>query len=173
MKIRFATRDDIPACIEGGRQMHAVTRFAAYNYNAERVAQNLLAVIDTGQNGKGTHCFFVAEDGEGQIIGALIACVERHFFSDQLVASIIHYDVLPERRMSGAGLRLLTAFRKWAENREVFEICAGVNSGTDLGRIDKFLKRLGFRLTGGNYSLMLNAAANPKLFTQPTMEKSA
>lgn len=59
--------------------MHAVTRFGAYDFNAERVAKNLRAVIETGQNGKGTHCFFVAEDGRGQIAGALIGCVERHF----------------------------------------------------------------------------------------------
>lgn len=159
MKIRFATLNDIPACIEGGRRMHAATRFAAYDYNAERVAKNLRAVIETGQNGKGTHCFFVAEDSQGQIIGALIGCIERHFFSDLTVASVIHYDVLPEKRMGGAGLRLLTVFRKWAENRGVFELSVGMNSGTDIERMDKFLKRLGFQLTGGNYSLMRGTGA--------------
>lgn len=159
MKIRFATLADVPACIEGGRRMHAMTRFATYDYNAERVAQNLHAVIETGQNAKGSHCFLVAEDAEGQIIGALIGCVERHFFSDLLVASVIHYDVLPDKRMGGAGLKLLTAFRKWAENRGAFELSAGINSGVEVERMDRFLKRLGFRLTGGNYSLRLGASA--------------
>ena len=153
MKIRFATLNDIPACVELGRRMHSLTRFAAYDFNAERVAQNLRAVIESGQNGKGTHCFFVAEDGAGQFVGALIGCVERHFFSDLSVASVIHYDVLPERRMSGAGLRLLTAFRKWAENRGVFELAVGVNSGVELEKMDRFLTRLGFQQTGGNYAM--------------------
>lgn len=157
MKIRFATLNDVSACVEGGRRMHALTRFAAYDYNAQRVAQNLKAVIETGQNVKRTHCFLVAEDDAGQIIGALIGCVERHFFSDLLVASVIHYDVLPEKRMSGAGLKLLTAFRKWAENRGVFELCVGINSGVELEKMDRFLQRLGFRQTGGNYSLPLAA----------------
>jgi hypothetical protein len=76
-----------------------------------------------------------------------------------VVASVIHYDVLPEKRMGGAGLRLLTAFRGWAENRSVFELSVGINSGTDIERMDKFLKRLGFRLTGGNYSLMRGVPA--------------
>lgn len=84
-----------------------------------------------------------------------IGCVERHFFSGRFVASVIHYSVLPEKRMGGAGLRLLMAFRKWAENRGAFEINAGVNSGTDLDKLDGFLRRLGFKLTGGNYSLAL------------------
>jgi GNAT superfamily N-acetyltransferase len=155
MKIRFATLDDVPVCVETGRRFHAMTRFAAYDYNPERVAQNFRAVIEAGQNGKGTHCFLLAEGSQGQPIGGLIGCVERHFFSDQLVASIIHYDVLPEKRMSGAGLKLLMAFRKWAENRGAFELSAGVNSGIAIDKMDSFLKRLGFRLTGGNYSLPL------------------
>lgn len=152
MKVRFATLNDVPAFVEMGRHFHAMTRFRAYDYNAERVAQNLNAVIG---NPRGTHCFFVAEDSTGTAAGGLIGCVERHFFSDRLVASVIHYDVLPEKRMGGAGLKLLTAFKKWAENRGAFEINAGVNSGTDLEKMDSFLRRLGFKLTGGNYSLML------------------
>lgn len=155
MKIRFATFNDIPVCVDIGRHMHTLTRFAAYDFNAERVAQNLRAVIETGQNAHKTHCFFVAEDDAGQIIGALIGGVERHFFSDLLVASVIHYDVLPDRRMSGAGLKLLAAFRKWAENREVFELSVGINSGVELEKMDRYLKRLGFRQTGGNYALHL------------------
>ncbi len=121
--------------------------------SAERQSiQSLRVVIESKA---GSHCFLVAEDSSGRAIGGLIGCVENHIFSDQLVASLIHYDVLPEKRMTGAGLRLLTAFKKWAQNRGVFEICAGVNSGTDLEKIARFLRKLGFQLTGGNYSLMM------------------
>jgi len=158
MKIRFATPDDVPAFVELGQRFHAMTRFSSYTYNSERVAQQLQAVIGIGQNKNGTHCFFVAEDSQGQPVGGIIGCVERHFFSDQLVASIIHYDVLPEKRMGGAGLRLLAAFRKWAENRGAVELSAGVNSGVELEKMDRFLQRLGFRQTGGNYSLPLAPA---------------
>lgn len=153
MKIRFATLDDIPAFVEMARTFHSLTRFREYDYNPERVAANLGAVIE---NPRGTHCFFVAEDSDGKPVGGLIGCVESHFFSDRLVASLIHYDVLPEKRMGGAALKLLTAFKKWAENRGAFEISAGVNSGTDLDRMDSFLRKLGFQLTGGNYSLLMN-----------------
>ncbi len=157
MKIRFATLNDVPAFVELGRDFHALTRFAAYDYNPDRVAQQLHAAIETGQNRNGTHCFFVAEDSQGNPIGGIIGCVERHFFSEQMVASVIHYDVLPEKRMGGAGLRLLTAFRKWAENRGAVELNAGVNSGTDMDKMDRFLRKLGFQQTGGNYSLALTA----------------
>ncbi|TAN82309.1 MAG: hypothetical protein EPN14_04095 [Gallionella sp.] len=55
----------------------------------------------------------------------------------------------------GAGLKLLTAFKKWAENRGVYELAVGINSGTDLPQMDSFLHKLGFQQTGGNYSLVL------------------
>lgn len=152
MKIRFARPSDVPAFVQAGSRVHGATRFQSFNYDMERVAQSLRAII---ANPAGPHCFIVAVDEGETPIGWLIGCVERHFFSGQLVASVINYGVLPERRMGGAGLRLLTAFRRWAQNREAVELCAGVNSGTDLERVDRFLRRLGFKFTGGNYSLML------------------
>ncbi len=57
--------------------------------------------------------------------------------------------------LGGAGMRLLATFRKWAENRGAVELSAGVNSGVALDKIDRFLQRLGFQRTGGNYSLSL------------------
>lgn len=157
MKIRFATQDDVPVFVEMGRRFHAMTRFHVYDYDSERMAISLSAVV---QNPRGSHCFFVAEDSTGKAVGGLIGCIEQHFFSNRLVASVIHYDVLPEKRMGGAGVRLLMAFKKWAENRGAVELNAGVNSGTDLGKLDSFLRRLGFKMTGGNYSLMLGGAVS-------------
>lgn len=152
MKIRFATLEDIPAFVEMARTFHELTRFKEYDYNPERVVSNLQAIIE---NSRAVHCFFVAEDSAGKPVGGLIGCVESHFFSEKLVASLIHYDVLPEKRMGGAGLKLLTAFKKWAENRGAFELAVGINSGTDLQQMDSFLRKLGFEMTGGNYSMKL------------------
>lgn len=152
MKIRFATLEDIPAFVEMARIFHELTRFKEYDYNPERVASNLQAIVE---NSRAAHCFFVAEDSSGKPVGGLIGCVESHFFSEKLVASLIHYDVLPEKRMGGAGLKLLTAFKKWAENRGAFELSVGINSGTDLQQMDSFLRKLGFEMTGGNYSMKL------------------
>lgn len=152
MKIRFATIDDIPVFIELGKQVHSTTRFKDIGYNETRMAQQLRAVID---NPKGTHCFFVAENDKKEPLGWLIGCIESHLFSEVPIASVINYGVVPNKRMSGAGLRLLTAFRKWAENRGAVELNAGVNSGIELDKMDRFLRKLGFKLTGGNYSLSL------------------
>lgn len=152
MKIRYATSGDVPAFVQAGSRVFAATRFQSLDYNAERVAQSLLGIIASPS---GPHCFIVAVDAQDAPVGWIIGCIEQHFFSDRLVASVINYGVLPERRMGGAGLRLLTAFSKWAKNRGAAELNAGVNSGTDLEKMDRFLRRLGFRCTGGNYSLAL------------------
>lgn len=154
MTIRFATLSDVPAFVEIGRYFHSVTRFKEFEFDEKRLHEQLVAVIDGGQRA-GSHCFLVAEDSDKKQVGGLIGCVERHFFSNQVVASLIHYDVLPQKRMSGAALRLLKAFRKWAENRGAVELSVGVNSGDSIQKHDRFLKRLGFTPVGGNYALKL------------------
>jgi hypothetical protein len=153
VKIRFANQSDIPAFVDAGRQVHASTRFGNLPYDVERVSKTLKGIVERPN---GSHCFIVAVDDKDAPVGWVIGCIEQHFFCELPIASIINFGVLPERRMSGAGLRLLTAFRKWAENRNAVELSAGVNSGTELDRMDSFLRKLGFVLTGGNYSLSLN-----------------
>jgi N-acetylglutamate synthase-like GNAT family acetyltransferase len=162
MKIRFATHEDIPVYVELGKQVHSTTRFKQYGYNEERMAQQLKAMVD---DTKGTHCFFIAENDKGEPLGWLLGCIESHLFSEHAIASVISYGVVPNKRMGGVGLRLLTAFRKWAENRKAVEINAGVNSGVDLDKMDKFLRKLGFELTGGNYSLGLLGTLNSSTST--------
>jgi len=150
MPIRMAKLEDIPALVEGGRRMHALTRFGKhFDYNAARVTQAFTELISKGQH---KYVFMVAENGEGRIVGALIGVLEQHIYSELLTASIVHYDVLPEARMGGYGLRLLKAFEKWAGNRGVVEICFGVNSGGALGeRLHRFSTRLGYREVGRHY----------------------
>lgn len=157
MKIRFAALDDVPAFVEMGRRFHHLTRFRAYDYKPEKVGMQLKALIE---HKAGTHCFLVAESSDHQPVGGLVGCIESHIFSDRPVATLVHYDVLPEHRVGGAAVRLLIAFRKWAENRGAFELCVGVNSGVDLDKMDQFFKKLGFEVTGGNYALRLGNRGN-------------
>ena len=130
MTIRFATLTDIPALVEGGSRMHALTRFRNQPYNAQKVAQ---AFSDIITQGKGKYTFLVAANAEERIVGALIGLIEQQIFSDSLTASVMHFDVLPDARMGGHGVRLLRAFEQWCANRNVVEISLGVNSG-EIGR---------------------------------------
>jgi GNAT superfamily N-acetyltransferase len=148
MAIRFATIEDVPALVELGRRMHAITRFRTFPFKEERVAQSLRSALGEG---KSRYVCLVAEAGDKQVVGALLAVLERHMFTDQLTASVMHYDVLPERRMGGYGLRLMKAFEQWAANRKVAEIAFGVNSGGDSAQIGAFARKFGFKPVGENF----------------------
>lgn len=149
MAIRFATTEDIPSLTEGASRMHALTRFKAQPFNVQKVAQTFVDLIEQGQ---GKYAFFVAESGQGRIVGALIGVMEQQIFSDFWTASVMHFDVLPEARMGGHGVRLLRAFEQWARNRKAFEITFGVNSGVELGALSRFAERMGYLKVGENYA---------------------
>lgn len=149
MTIRFATLNDVPALVEGGRRMHALTRFRRFDYDERRVAAAFSDLITKGQS---KYVFLVAQGSSGGIVGALIGVLEQHIFSDQLTASVMHYDVLPEARSGGHGVRLLKAFEQWCRNRKVSEISLGVNSGESFETVGRFVSRMGYEKVGGNFS---------------------
>ncbi len=60
MKICFASTDDVPACVELDRQLHQLTRFARYQFKPERMASQLCALIETGQNKQRSHCMLLS-----------------------------------------------------------------------------------------------------------------
>lgn len=148
MPIRFATLKDIPALVEGGRRMHQHTRFKSFIYDPSRVAATFTQLIERGQ---GKYAVMVAEDTQRSVVGALVAVLEQHIFSDQLVASVMHYDVLPEKRMGGHGVRLLKAFEQWCANRKVVEINMGINSLTEMDSVGQFVRKMGYDKVGENF----------------------
>lgn len=156
MNIRFATLDDIAACIGLGRKLQQMTRFAHFPYEPARVEEQLRRLITIGQQVRRSHCVLLAEADDGQLAGGLIGCIESHLFSSLPVASVIVYGVLPERRMSGAALRLMKAFIRWAQQRGAKELNAGINSARHTRRSERFLQKMGFIRTGGNYALDLS-----------------
>ncbi len=152
MTIRFATIHDVPALVELGRRMHAITRFRDQPYNAEKVAKTFSELI---QRGQGKYVYLVAEDTGDRIVGGLIGVLEQQIFSDQLVASVMHYDVLPEARMGGYAVRLLKAFEQWVKNRGVVEINFGINSGAEFEAVGRFAQKMGYAKVGENFVLSL------------------
>ena len=153
MSIRFATPEDVPMLVESGRVYHEESRFKRYRYNPEKLRINLLNLVE---NTTGTHCFFVADNAAREPYALLIGCMESYFFSDEPVAQSILFWVHPEHRGGSAAVKLMQAFRKWAMNRNAFEVAIGVNSAVHIDKADQFFRKLGFQITGGNYSLPLD-----------------
>jgi GNAT superfamily N-acetyltransferase len=147
VSIRFANINDLPVMVEIASRMHSLTRFKSYPFNAQKIADSMAALI---RHDKGRYAVFVAENSDKKIVGGLIGVMEQQIFSDAFTASIMHIDVVPEARMGGYGVRLIKAFEQWAKNRDAFEICFGVNSGTG-DELQTLIERLGYQFVGGNF----------------------
>jgi GNAT superfamily N-acetyltransferase len=152
--IRFATPADIPALIEMGRTAHAESIQAHFSFKPERLVQQLRACIDPPNP---RYCLFVAER-EGQLVGAIWGFVDQHYFSDARVATELMFYVRADYRGSPIAVRLITAYRRWAENRGVQEIMICMTTGHDIEKFDRFLKRAGFTHVGGNYRIQVSKA---------------
>lgn len=92
---------------------------------------------------------------KGEMIGGLTGQVAPHFHCPALGASLLGVYVLSEHRGSLAAVKLLHGFKRWAKERGAVRIYVGVTSGIDIARTDRLFRRLGFRMTGGNYELAL------------------
>lgn len=148
MTIRSATVADVPALVHLGKRMHAITRFKVFNFDEARVAK---ALHDALTLGRSRYVCIVAEDGQGQVVGGLLAVLEQHIFSSLLTASVMHYDVLPEKRMGGHGVRLLKAFEQWCRNRKVVEVNLGINSLAEMDSVGRFVRKMGYSKVGENF----------------------
>ena len=95
----------------------------------------------------------------GRPVGMLTCLAERLHYSDVTAVSCLSFYVLAEFRRTLLGgriaVKLLDAGRRWARNRRAVEIQVHVTSGLHIGRTDRVFRKLGFRQTGGNYTLGL------------------
>lgn len=148
VSIRLAANEaDILAMIALGRQMHAEGRFRKFPYDEAR----LLAAGRAGL-GKGNPGLLIAERN-GQVIGMIVAFAGEQFFSPVKVATSQLFYVAKEARKGRAAVLLLRGLRAWAKAAGAAEVNLNTTIGLDLARTDRFLRKLGFRQTGGNYVL--------------------
>ena len=147
--IRFTrTEDDLQARVALSRQVNADCP-DGLPYDSAMVRKSLQRMM-----GQSNRCLLQAEI-DGRVIGGLIGVVAPHPWSPALGASVESYFVLPEHRGSLAAVKLLHGFRRWAKAQGAVRLYVGVTSGRDIERVDKFLKRLGFRFSGGNYRAVI------------------
>jgi len=153
MKLRAATQDDVQAMVALGRSVHAESRFANLPYDDGKLSRALVRLVELQE--RGSHCVLLVENREGALIGGFIGALESYFFTSAVSANSILIWVDRAYRGSAAALRLIGAFRDWAKGKGAIEVCVLVASGVTIGRTDRFLQRLGFCQTGGNYALAL------------------
>lgn len=167
MKIRFATLEDIPTILDLGEIMVAESRFQIYGFNRAKTAKTLASMISQPAHS----VIGLAERTPGDCVGMLGGYVVDFFFCDAFVAQDRFFFVRPEARGTSAALKLLLAFRRWAEQRNVRELNINMSVAVDMQRFNKMMTKLGFRCCGSNFSLGLTAASQNSMDSSTSVSK--
>lgn len=153
--VRFAQLADIPALVELGRQIHVQSRYGWMVYSASQTWKYLERVIPAKQN-----CVIVAVEGATQgaqtpsaVLGVLIATARQYPFSTDFCAHVDYLYVLPTKRGTPVAMKMVTAFRRWANNREVAEITITNQFGLGQAQSAKLFNKLGMPPVGGQHSM--------------------
>ncbi len=151
--IRLATQEaDIQAMIILGRQMHAEGRFKKFFYDEARLLTAGKAALKHGNPGIILAERIGSQPGD-QLVGMATVVASEQFFTPAKVASLHLLFVRKDARHGRAGVMLLAALRQWAKAAGAVELNISTTMGVDMARSDRFLRRMGFRQTGGNYVL--------------------
>lgn len=154
MKIRLAVPEDKDALIALALENQSEIAHGNISVNPRRVDEALNGLFMLNQ---GTHILMVAETLEGELAGALMGCVERYYYSDELQAQLIQWYLRPAYRGTSIAPRLVKAFVEWAKSRGASEVFMGISSGVHVHLADRLMRKLGFTHLGGNYAVNLKA----------------
>jgi GNAT superfamily N-acetyltransferase len=95
----------------------------------------------------------ILAERDGHLVGMATVVASEQFFTPAKVASLHLLFVRKDARHGRAGVMLLAALRQWAKAAGAVELNISTTMGVDMARSDRFLRRMGFRQTGGNYVL--------------------
>lgn len=152
MSIRKAKPDDITTLLDYFRAFHPGSVFKHLAIDEIKFAASMRQLIE---DTSGAYCFFIADGENGTVHGVLVGQIDSYYFSSDPVAKLIFYWVHPEHRHIPDSIKLMVAFRQWAENRHAKEMMIGVTSGESIELADRMFRKMGARFIGGNYSIVL------------------
>ena len=98
----------------------------------------------------------IAEYG-GEMAG-MLACMLAPIMNYRVNSATSLSFYVPPRFRGGVlggkiALALVRAFRQWGKNRKALELQMRLSGGLDIANTDALMLRLGFRRTGGNFSM--------------------
>jgi GNAT superfamily N-acetyltransferase len=156
MKVRFAEQADREALIALALENRHEIAHAPVAVCMERVEQTLHGLFERNP---GSHVVLLVQTDAGDLVGLLIGCVERYFYSDALQAQLIQWYVKKSYRGTSAAPRLVKAFVAWARSRGANDVFMGISSGLNVHLTHRLMMRLGFAYLGGNYGIQLKTPA--------------
>ncbi len=143
MWLRMATRDDLPALVVLGREMHGSSTYASMDFDVDILKSTLTALMDKSQ------FVVVAEDTNREICGAMVGAIAPSWFGRDTVANDLALFVTRDARGSSAAVRLMKAFVQWALMAGARQIRPGVTTGDE--RAERLYERMGFARCGASF----------------------
>lgn len=147
------TGDDIETMVQMIRQAIGESLFSDFDFAEDRVRHRVAHRVKQQDS---LSCELIAERDRTPI-GILTGMLSPYAFVDALGASVSLLYVAPTGRGSLAALKLLKGFRRWAAHHDAKSLSIHVTTNYNKDRTHRFLKHLGFQITGGNYFLLLQA----------------
>lgn len=147
MKIRYAQEDDLPALLRLGEAMLQESRFAHYGLKQQKVLDLCRWMLRETRSA----VILVAERSDGEVVGMLAGHLETFYFAEASLAQDKAFYVTPAARGSSAAIKLLLAFRRWAESRQVAEISINMSVAVNMPRFNRMMQRAGFTCCGANF----------------------
>ncbi|OFX12212.1 MAG: hypothetical protein A2516_03395 [Alphaproteobacteria bacterium RIFOXYD12_FULL_60_8] len=138
---------DIDAMIEMGRRLHAESRFRTLPLEIDRMQEVGRRGLKDGNPG------LIVAERDGQMVGMAVVLLGEYYFAPVRTATVQLLYVLPEARGGAAAVKLLRALRRWSAENRAHDLHINVTTAIDTARTDRFLRRMGFKQTGGNYVL--------------------
>lgn len=144
---------DIQKTLVLSQEAHQEGRWSDYTFSVEKrntFIRNFLV-------NPGYWSLFVAEQDD-EPVGFIYCCASEYLVgTDFLMTTVYAYYVRKQWRQSLVGGKIAVQLMKncirWSKSRNSREILIHATSGIDMKRTDIFLRRTGFKLIGGNYSL--------------------
>jgi GNAT superfamily N-acetyltransferase len=152
LHVRLALLSDLDQGVKLIRAAYHDARYSRYPIDDMKVRQVCMRAISDRER----QAVIVAELSD-KIVGYVWGGANEALLSRTILATIHSIYVAPSARNGLAAIKLLHAFRKWAEIKGCREIHLNVTTGVRLAKVDRFIKRLGYRQTGGNYVAELSA----------------
>lgn len=143
MRVRAAGVDDTEAVFRLGCRMHEESATDFPGVERAKVEHSLALCTQYPE----VFWAAVAETG-GEVVGVSNAIIGDYAFSSQKRGLVDIIYVLPEHRGSSAAVRLLRAYRQWAEANGAARHYAGITTGIHPERTAKFMTGLGYRKVG-------------------------
>lgn len=148
--IRPYAATDLDRVLELGAMMHAESRYAALDFDPDK----LVDLSDAVMTNPAYLCLVAEEDGD--VVGLIVGYVMPHWFGNDLTSGDLAVYVAPEHRKGMIGVKLVKAYTEWTRSKGVKEPMLGVSAGITPERIGALYKRLGYTETYIVYKMTAN-----------------